>query len=715
MIRISTCAVVGFSVLATSAQAEMVFNRIAAFATPLNMAEGEDRSSETSAEIISVTGDGMTVIYTDSPLGAVGMVDISDPRSPKPLGNVALDGEPTSVSVRGEVAYIGVNTSESFTDPSGFLMALDLSTRQELGRCDLGGQPDSVGVAPDGSFVAVAIENERDEDFGDGRTGQMPAGWVTLVGLEGAGLDCAGLIQADVTGIAGVSPEDPEPEYVSINSLGQTVVTLQENNHIVILDRDGSILNHFSAGAVDLEGIDVSEEGSELDFTGSLPGQLREPDSVTWIDDVHFATANEGDMDGGSRGWTIFNAGGEVIYESGPSFEHALVQIGHYPESRSANKGVEPEAIAMARFGETPYLFVGSERGSAIGVYDISDLTNPILTQVLPSGIAPESYVAIPARNLLVSANEADLVGDDGARAHLMLYALDEGEPVYPMLTSEGASELIGWGSISGLVAGEGATVYAVSDGYYDHQPRIYTIDTGAKPARITQATLVTRDGRAAMGLDLEGLARDATYGFWLVSDGDGQEGILHVNADGEIDRELDLPPLMQDVQKVLGFQGITRTGNRLWVASQRGWSDDPADHVKLISYDLETEEWGAVLYPTETPENGWIGISEISVHGDHLFVMETDNRIGDAAATKRIYRVPLLDLQPAPMDGSLPVVAKELVHDLMPELLQLSGYVPDKVEGMAITGEGAIWVVNDNDGVDDSSGETLFFRIDPK
>ncbi len=714
MIRISLCAVVGFSVVATPSVADKAFNRIAGFATPLNMAEGEDRSRETSAEIIAATEDGMTVIYTDSPLKAAGLIDISDPRHPIPLGNIALEGEPTSVAVRGEIAFIGVNTSPSFTEPSGFLMAFDIGTRQELGRCDLGGQPDSVAVAPDGGFVAVAIENERDEDFGDGRTGQMPAGWVSLVALDGNGLDCPGLIRADVTGLAEVSPEDPEPEYVSINALGQTVVTLQENNHIVILDRDGTVLTHFSAGAVDLEEIDISEEDGALDFTGTLKGQLREPDSVAWIDTRHFAIANEGDMDGGSRGWTIFNTEGEVVYESGASFEHALIRVGHYPESRSENKGVEPEAIAVARFGETPYVLVGSERGSAIGVYDISDLQHPVLTQILPSGIAPESYVALPERNLLVSANEADLGAEGGARAHVMVYEFTEAAPAYPMLTSEGTEDLIGWGAISGLVAGEGTEVFAVSDGYYNLQPRIYTIDASTTPARITRAVLVTRDGSAAEGLDLEGIARDETYGFWLVSDGDGAGGIVHVNADGEIDSELDLPPLLKDVQKVSGFQGVTVAGDRLLVASQRGWSDDPEGHVKLIAYDLANGDWGAVLYPTDTPKDGWIGISELSVHGDDLYVMETDNRIGEDAATKRIYRVSLGDLQPAPLDEDLPVVDKELVHDLMPDLLQLSGYVPDKVEGMAVTGDGSVWVVTDNGGVDDSSGETLFFRVEP-
>ena len=39
-------------------------------------------------------------------------------------------------------------------------------------------------------------------------------------------------------------------------------------------------------------------------------------------------------------------------------------------------------------------------------------------------------------------------------------------------------------------------------------------------------------------------------------------------------------------------------------------------------------------------------------------------------------------------------------------------GYVVDKVEGFAIDAAGAGFVVTDNDGVDDSSGETLFWSV---
>ena len=48
----------------------------------------------------------------------------------------------------------------------------------------------------------------------------------------------------------------------------------------------------------------------------------------------------------------------------------------------------------------------------------------------------------------------------------------------------------------------------------------------------------------------------------------------------------------------------------------------------------------------------------------------------------------------------------------LIPDLREMGGYVQDKVEGLAIFEDGTAWVSTDNDGVDDSSGETFFWSI---
>ena len=464
--RLLACAS-ALALVAGAASAQQNFNRVASFPVASNMAAGEDISRESSAEIIDATADGMTLVYTDSPLEALGMIDITDPANPAPLGNLEVGGEPTSVAIIGSTAFVGVNTSESFTNPSGMIKAIAVPSGDELASCDLGGQPDAVAKAPDGSFIAIAIENERDEDLNDGIIPQLPAGSVAMVDIADGSLDCDTLRFADITGLADVAGSDPEPEYVSINGEGEVVVTLQENNYLVVLSSAGEVLSHFSAGSVDLEGIDATDERGALIFTESQPGRLREPDAVTWIDDTHFATANEGDYEGGSRGWTIFSQTGEVIYESGVSFEHAIIQIGHYPDKRSDSKGVEPESVTFGNYGGTPMVFVGSERGSVVGVYDVTDPANPVLAQLLPSGIGPEGYVTIPSRNLLVSANEVDGLEDGAARSHVMLFELQDAPTSYPHLTSEGAGELIGWGANSGMVAGEGDTVYFVNDRFY--------------------------------------------------------------------------------------------------------------------------------------------------------------------------------------------------------------------------------------------------------
>jgi len=131
------------------------------------------------------------------------------------------------------------------------------------------------------------------------------------------------------------------------------------------------------------------------------------------------------------------------------------------------------------------------------------------------------------------------------------------------------------------------------------------------------------------------------------------------------------------------------------------------------VAYDTANETWGAVRYPLDKAGDGaWMGLSELTVHGDWAYIVERDNQAGPAAATKKLYRVALDQLAPAALGVDLPVVTKELVRDFLPDLAVLNGVTAEKIEGFAIDAAGTGWVVSDNDGVDDSSGETLFWSI---
>lgn len=266
--------------VSTQALAETNFNRIASFPVYKNNMEAE----ETSAEIIDVTADGLTLVYTDSPNGSVGMIDLTNPDSPMALGSIDVGGEPTAVVIQGQTAYVGVNTSDSYTKPSGNVSVIDINAKKIIKTCDVGGQPDSLASAKDDSFISIAIENERDEDLNDGVIPQLPAGNVVMFNTSANDIDCGSMKVANLTGLSNVAPTDPEPEFVDINSLGETVVSLQENNHMVVLDKNGGIVSHFSAGTVDLENIDATDERAALIFNESQMGRKREPDAVKWLD-----------------------------------------------------------------------------------------------------------------------------------------------------------------------------------------------------------------------------------------------------------------------------------------------------------------------------------------------------------------------------------------------------------------------------------------------
>ncbi|MDK9697839.1 MAG: esterase-like activity of phytase family protein [Siculibacillus sp.] len=700
------------------------FRRIATFHVADNLPADADPKKATSAEIIVATPDGRTLVYTDSPGERLGLVDIADPEKPAAAGVVALGGEPTSVVVAGGKALVGVVTSKSFAEPSGHVAVVDLAGRKVEATCDLGGQPDSLALSPDGKYLAVAVENERDEKVADGALPQLPAGFLSILGVTATGVDCATLRKVEMTGLAAVAGEDPEPEYVDVNGRNEAVVTLQENNHIAIVDLvSGKVVKHFSAGTVDLEGIDVKRDGI-IDLSGKMTGVPREPDAVKWLDDTRFVTADEGDWKGGSRGFTIFDRDGKVVHASGTGLEMEAVRLGHYPEKRN-KKGIEAEGVTVGTFGGRKLIFVGAERASLVGVYEDKGAT-PEFLQVLPGGVGPEGLVAIPSRNLFVTASEAD--GRKGGLVGSLVTIHRYGpEPVtYPTIASakDTSGKPIPWGALSGLAAhpSEAGKLYAVTDSFYS-QGRILTIDATKSPAVITAATIVTRDGQPMPLLDLEGIAVASDGGFWLASEGNPEHEknktlsqLIKVSAAGVVEKVIDLPEALAARSTRFGFEGVTVTGKgddeTVWIAVQREWKDDPKGFVRLLAHKPATGTWGQVRYPLEHGA-GWVGLSEVTAVKGGLVVIERDNLVGPAAKVKMLTRVSLDGVTPAALDAAeVPVVKKTVLRDLIPDILAGKGHVLDKVEGFAIDAAGNAFFVTDNDGVDGSNGETRFVGL---
>ena len=89
-----------------------------------------------------------------------------------------------------------------------------------------------------------------------------------------------------------------------------------------------------------------------------------------------------------------------------------------------------------------------------------------------------------------------------------------------------------------------------------------------------------------------------------------------------------------------------------------------------------------------------------------------TDAYDGACARIKKIYSFSIRGLTPVAQGGAFPVVTKTLVRDLMPDLTADHGLAIEKVEGLAVLGNGEAVIVTDNDGVDDSSGETQWINL---
>ncbi|NUM44374.1 MAG: bifunctional metallophosphatase/5'-nucleotidase [Anaerolineales bacterium] len=125
-------------------------------------------------------------------------------------------------------------------------------------------------------------------------------------------------------------------------------------------------------------------------------------------------TDNDGDYDEiysfGARSFTVWDADGNLVWDSGDAFEQISASL--VPElfnsqgdagsfdSRSDDKGPEPEGVVLANLYARTYAFIGLERLGGIMVFDVTDPTAPIFVHFapgLPEHVSPEGLVFIPA------------------------------------------------------------------------------------------------------------------------------------------------------------------------------------------------------------------------------------------------------------------------------------------------------------------------------
>ncbi len=270
---------------------------------------------------------------------------------------------------------------------------------------------------------------------------------------------------------------EPEYVAISEDSK-KAWVTLQENNAIAEVDLvSGTILKINPLGTKDysvvMNAIDASNEDGKIELKTWPVKSYYMPDAISYFNiggTGYLITANEGDARDytgfkeearvstlkldpvkfpnaaelqkkenlgrlnvtttagknsaglyeelygfGGHGFSIFNAStGQQIFEIGKALEEEVIKAGKYDDSRSDDKGIEPEGVTVGLVNGKPTAFVALERADAIAVYDVSNPTAPKFLQLIATGDAPEGVLFVSAdkspngRSMLVVSSEGD-------------------------------------------------------------------------------------------------------------------------------------------------------------------------------------------------------------------------------------------------------------------------------------------------------------------
>lgn len=365
-------------------------------------------------DMVTFTPDGTKVLVANEG-------EPADDYAVDPEGSVAVinivEGTPADAATIIDFrAYNGMQaTLEAqgmhFPNPTGRTIngnAISITVAQDL-------EPEYIAASNTTAFVALQENNGLAiVDLSDNSVEVVGLGFKDWSGLMLDGMEDGGVSFGTYNNLYGMYQPDTIATYQWNNA--EFVVTANEGDareyFFDTLDADG---NQDEALCNAAGGQDFDEDDGCLSYTDETqarrldyaPGSVLEAVAGDDPEDFDFTafpigrlnvTSELGDSDNngeyeniyayGARSFTIWDSNGLVVFDSGDDFERITASV-HGDEfnnnddenegdSRSANKGPEPEALTIGTVGERTYAFIGLERMGGIFVYDI---TNPYNTQ----------------------------------------------------------------------------------------------------------------------------------------------------------------------------------------------------------------------------------------------------------------------------------------------------------------------------------------------
>ena len=364
-------------------------------------------------DMVTFTPDGMTVLvanegepngdYTVDPEGSITLIDLSGGIEGLSQANVT------------QISLAAFNDAE--IDPAIRVFGPNATVAQDL-------EPEYIAVSPDGSTAYVGLQEAN------------ALAVVDIASREITGLVALGFKDHNAPG-NGLDASDKDG---AINIQNWPVLGMYMPDSIAAYTANGEtfIISANEGDSRDYDG--YSEETRVADLTLDPTAY---PDAAMLQAEENLGrlktTTATGDTDGdgdvdqiysfGARSFTIWDSQGALVWDSGDQFERILAervpdffnaQGGDEMDSRSDDKGGEPEAAAIGVIDGRTYAFIGLERMSGIFVYDVSEPTAPVFVDYVSNwdpaansgDISPEGFKFVAAEDsptggpLLLVANE---------------------------------------------------------------------------------------------------------------------------------------------------------------------------------------------------------------------------------------------------------------------------------------------------------------------
>ena len=406
-------------------------------------------------------------------------VDILNVTSSGLTFNSRIDTSPfghiNSIAIHNGVAAFALEGAGINRQNAGFVQFYNTSTRSlaaGVHTVSVGALPDMLTFTADGSKLLVANEGTPNT-YGSGLD---PVGGVSIIDMATRSVNNVALsnnLPTSGSALRSGLPFNYEPEYIAVNSAGtKAYVTLQEHNGLAMLDlntqqftgvvglglKDYSLAANGNATPIS-NAIDATDRptGTVSFINQNLKGAYQ-PDAIATYEvggQTFLVMANEGDAqenDGdvarasslgylsgdagrtnvikdlsspgnlvtmGGRSFSIRDAAGNLVFDSGNILETQAHARGIYDDNRSDDKGVEPEGVTLRTIGGRTYAFVGLERTTkaAVAVFDITDPANAaFVDMIVTNGVSrPEGLTTFIKDNMVYLAFSNEGLGDASA------------------------------------------------------------------------------------------------------------------------------------------------------------------------------------------------------------------------------------------------------------------------------------------------------------